>query len=45
MEVALLKEEIKRLEPLESRAKVLNEEVTKLIANLWASEQRTVVAE
>ena len=45
MEVALLKEEIKRLEPLESRSKVLNEEVTKLIANLWVSEQRTVAAE
>ena len=32
--VAQLKEEVKRLEPFKSRAKVLNKEVTKLIAYL-----------
>ena len=43
--VTRLKEEIKRLEPLESRAKVLNKEVTKLMADIQASKQKTATTE
>ena len=45
IETTKLKEEIKRLEPLESRAKVLEEEVTKLMTELWLSEQKVIEAE
>ena len=39
-----LSEEIKRLEPFESRAKVLEEEVTTLMADLQVSEHEAVDA-
>ena len=42
--VALLTEEIKRLELFKFRAKVLNEEVTKLMVELHVFEQKAHVA-
>ena len=43
-EMDRLKEEIKKLEPFESRARVLEEEVTKLIVDLRVFEQKSVDA-
>ena len=43
--VLKLREEIKRLEPFEFRAKVLEEEVTKSMADLRVSERKPADAE
>ena len=43
-EMDRLKEEIKKLEPFESRARVLEEEMTKLIAELRVFEQKSMDA-
>ena len=40
-----MKEEVKRLGPFESRAKVLEEEVMKLITDLRVAEKKTVDVE
>ena len=44
MEMTKFREEIKRLELLESRAKVFEEEVTKLMTELQLSKQKVVEA-
>ena len=44
-EMSRMKEEIKRLEPFESWPRVLEEEVTKLMADLRVSEQKVADAQ
>ena len=45
MEVTKLREEIKRLELFKSQAKVLEEDVIKLMAKLWLFKQKVGEAE